>query len=382
MSAYTCHPGLGSEPGAGWAFLRAAARHHDVVLLTAPFDTDALSAALNEEGLRPVRILHIANPFAGLRGGAVLGHLDYIVWQYRAWSIARVQQHDVDVAHHVTYGMDWFPSAMHFLRRVPVVWGPVGGTAPAPWRLWRYLSVRGLAREVTREVTTRSNRIVTKALVSRCQCLVIATNREVAAYWRRSGARVVVETQAAVPPAEEPLMGSRRTDSTKRAVYVARLAAWKGAYLALHALAELPGDWSLDMYGGGPEESGIRARVDRLGISQRVRVLGNRPREEVQKALLDADVLLFPSMHDASGFAVAEAVRVGCPVVCLDVGGPPMLINGTLGIAVAPNRDAPRSLARAMRSVRRGEPSDRWSTERLADRVTEWYERAVRDFRD
>ncbi len=381
MSAYTCSPSRGSEPGAGWAFLRAAAQSHDVLLLTSPFESDVLSAALGEGGLRPVRLVLIDNPLRRLRGGMGIGHLDYLLWQYRAWKVARAHEHEVDVAHHVTYGMDWSPSALHFLRHVPVVWGPVGGTAPAPWRLWRYLSPRGIAREVTREVATRSNRVVTRALVRRSRPLVVATNREVAEFWRRARVPVVIEAQAAVPPLASAPPARLRNDGKKKAVFVARLAAWKGPYLALQALAALPGEWTLDMYGGGPEEAAIRRRAERLGISHRVRVLGNRPRDEVQQALVDADVLLFPSMHDASGFAVAEAVRVGCPVVCLDVGGPVMLIDGTHGIAVEPDGDAPRNLARAMRSVRREQPSDRWSTDRLAGRVTDWYEAVVRDFR-
>ena len=380
MSAYTCSPNRGSETGAGWAFLRAAARSHDVVLLTSPCEADALSAALREDGLRPVRVVWINGPLERFRGGLGLGHLDYLVWQYRAWKFARAHEHEVDVAHHVTYGMDWSPSALHFLRHVPVVWGPVGGTAPAPWRLWRYLSPRGIAREVTREVATRSNRVVTRALVRRSRPLVVATNREVAEFWRRAGVPVVVEAQAAVPPLALTPPARLRSDGKKKAVFVARLAAWKGPYLALQALAALPDEWTLDMYGGGPEEPAIRRRAERLGITRRVQVLGNRPRDEVQQALVDADVLLFPSMHDASGFAVAEAMRVGCPVVCLDVGGPAMLIEGTQGIAVEPDGDAPRNLARAMGTVRRGQPSDRWSTERLAGRVTEWYDAVVRDF--
>ena len=34
LSAYACRPTGGSEPGAGWAWAKAAARDHDVWLLT------------------------------------------------------------------------------------------------------------------------------------------------------------------------------------------------------------------------------------------------------------------------------------------------------------------------------------------------------------
>jgi glycosyltransferase involved in cell wall biosynthesis len=44
----------------------------------------------------------------------------------------------------------------------------------------------------------------------------------------------------------------------------------------------------------------------------------------------EADVLLFPSMHEDAGWVVAEATSCGLPVAALDRGGPP-----TLGAAVA-----------------------------------------------
>jgi glycosyltransferase involved in cell wall biosynthesis len=38
-----------------------------------------------------------------------------------------------------------------------------------------------------------------------------------------------------------------------------------------------------------------------------------------------ANVFLFPSLHDEAGWVVLEAFANGLPVICLDVGGPPVL---------------------------------------------------------
>jgi glycosyltransferase involved in cell wall biosynthesis len=54
-----------------------------------------------------------------------------------------------------------------------------------------------------------------------------------------------------------------------------------------------------------------------------------------------ADVLLFPSFHDSGGWVVAEALRVGCPVLCLDLGGPPNLVGATGGLAISHATDRP-----------------------------------------
>jgi glycosyltransferase involved in cell wall biosynthesis len=240
----------------------------------------------------------------------------------------------------------------------------------------RYVSARGLARELAREAATRPLRAGIARLV-RGRCLVVSVNEESGTYFERAGARVVVEPQVAMPPATRRADPGRRAGSLARAISAARLESWKGPYLALQAIAEAPPEWRLDVYGRGPEEAGIRRRANRLGISDRIRFLGVCSLEELRGALADADALLFPSLHDASPYTVAEAVRIGCPVVCLEVGGPPLLIGESGGVAVTPDRDAPRRLAAALTSVRRGPGSDRWNQDRLPALVDEWYELAA-----
>jgi glycosyltransferase involved in cell wall biosynthesis len=50
--------------------------------------------------------------------------------------------------------------------------------------------------------------------------------------------------------------------------------------------------------------------------------------------MTEADVLLFPCLHEEAGAVVVEARAAGLPVVCLDRGGPRLLI-GPDGIRVS-----------------------------------------------
>jgi glycosyltransferase involved in cell wall biosynthesis len=286
----------------------------------------------------------------------------------------------IDVAHHATFGTDWMPSAMLFLRGVPVVWGPVGGTSPFPWRLIRFMAPADLASELARETITRTLRLVTAALARRSSCLVVARNRDVEARFERLGLRTVVEPLVGLPETDKSdaiTSPPRAAPEGHQALFISRLTSWKGALLAVHVVAALPEDWRLDMFGEGPRMHRIEALARRLGVEDRVHLLGRRPRKEVFEALAGADVLLFPSMRDSAPYPVVEAIRAGCPVVCLDAAGPPSLIEGTPGVAVRPDRDAPRRLAEAMMSVRRHQPDDRWSLEHLVPRVDGWYLGAV-----
>lgn len=64
----------------------------------------------------------------------------------------------------------------------------------------------------------------------------------------------------------------------------------------------------------------------------------------------ESDTFLFPSLHDEAGWAVAEAIASGLPVVCLDHGGPRVVAGvAALAAAVAGNRQAVEaSLARRL----------------------------------
>jgi glycosyltransferase involved in cell wall biosynthesis len=81
----------------------------------------------------------------------------------------------------------------------------------------------------------------------------------------------------------------------------------------------------------------------------------------------EADLFLFPSLHDDSPVVVVEAIASGLPVVCLDRGGPPLL--GGAPVAADGCDETVRRLARAL--VVEADPSRRASRFRLEQRVRE-----------
>jgi glycosyltransferase involved in cell wall biosynthesis len=162
-------------------------------------------------------------------------------------------------------------------------------------------------------------------------------------------------------------------------VFGGRLMPWKGVRLGLEALARPEAaNWRLDVYGGGNDRARLEAAVGRLGLGERVRFLGSRPRVEVLAAMADADALLMPSLHDGGSFVIAEAMAVGCPVVCLDWGGPRTLLRDGGGVLVPVRGDVPGAMARALSTLGpRGRLDRRWSVDRLADVVDGWYRAAT-----
>jgi glycosyltransferase involved in cell wall biosynthesis len=94
----------------------------------------------------------------------------------------------------------------------------------------------------------------------------------------------------------------------------------KGQRLAIEALAELPGA-TLILVGDGPERGELERLAASLGVSRRVRFLGNRPHDELPGLLAAADAMVLPSEREGLANVWVEALACGTPLVIGDVGG-------------------------------------------------------------
>ncbi|GAA1732184.1 hypothetical protein GCM10009809_29590 [Isoptericola hypogeus] len=378
ISAYACGPGDGPEAAAGWAFATAAATQADVVVITRRRFADSIAAALDAdpELAQRITVLHMERHpalVAAKRGQAGI-YWYYVLWQRKVRRLAAQlhRERRFDLVHHVTFANDWLPCGLVGATDAPLVWGPVGGASASPLRLARWLGVRGTLTEVVRECATRPLRRLWGDAAARTASVVIAQNQDVAHRFR-SSRHVVVEANASISLDDVALPPDGATSvplgavTGRRAVYVGRLIPLKGVRIAVAALADPAlADWTLDIYGDGRERASLERQAHRLGLTDRVRFLGHRPRAEALAALARADALVFPSMHDQAGWVAAEASAFGCPVVCLPFGGPPSLADVNAHV-VPLEKDLPAAVARTVAGLplERGVRSRRWDAARL-----------------
>lgn len=380
VSGYACGPVSEPEARAGWEFARAATRDHDVWVITRHRFRESIDAALSADPALAER-LHVNYLDLSPRLMRLKRRSWDLYWYYAAWQRAlgrRARElhstYDFDVAHHVSFANDWMPCGLVALHDVPLIWGPIGGASTPPvLKLSRWLGVRGTLTEIVRGTFTALIRRFVGDRVARRASVVIAQNQQVAEHFSTRAGTVVVEPNATLddlPPR------AARVDA-RHAVFAGRLIALKGAAMAVDAIARTD-TWTLDLYGEGYEEQRLRARVRRLGIEDRVRFLGHQPRDRVLDAIARAEVFLFPSMRDQAGWVVAEASTIGCPVVCLPLGGPPALA-GSNGHVASLDGDIVADLVVKLEeaAAEGGRATDRWSVSRLPGLVSEWYAHAI-----
>ncbi|HEX5184215.1 MAG TPA: glycosyltransferase [Allosphingosinicella sp.] len=95
---------------------------------------------------------------------------------------------------------------------------------------------------------------------------------------------------------------------------VGTLGPRKGQSLAIRMLRELPAA-TLILVGWGPVWRDLAAEAARLGVADRLRLLGSRPQAELPGLYRAADVTLLPSRSEGLANSLVESLACGTPVV-------------------------------------------------------------------
>ena len=113
----------------------------------------------------------------------------------------------------------------------------------------------------------------------------------------------------------------------------------KGHGIVLDAVAALPGV-TLLIAGEGPEHAALAAQAARLGIAERVHLLGAVPHAELPRLLAAADVMALASASEGLANAWVEALACGTPIVIPDAGGAREVVTTSAAGRIV-TRDAP-----------------------------------------
>lgn len=382
ISAYSCRPNMGSEPGVGWNTACEVATHERVWVITREDNRPWIEAELASQPHANLQFLYCDVP-RWMQGWCQSGQLlHYYVWQLVAYLTVRQLYTDLHlaIAHHVTYVRYSTPSFLAFLP-IPLIWGAVGGGETAPGAFWRDFSLRARGYELARWFTHRAGELdpMTR-LTARRSALVRATTEDTARRLKAMGAtqpEVFPESALATHEIQSLAQYPAPPDAPIRFITMARLLHWKGIHLGIRAFAqaELPPSAEYWILGEGPELAQLQALATRLGVADRVTFCGRKPRPETLQRLSESHVLIHPSLHDSGGWVCIEAMAMGRPVVCLDLGGPATQVTPATGIAVPAHTpdQAVADLAIALAQLAQDPALRRRMGEAGQARVKEWY---------
>jgi glycosyltransferase involved in cell wall biosynthesis len=131
-----------------------------------------------------------------------------------------------------------------------------------------------------------------------------------------------------------------------RILHVGRLSKEKNHAVLFKSLQQLPG-MHLVLVGDGELRNALEQQVQAMGLAGRVQFLGEITPDEVRAVMNFCDLFMFPSVYEALGMALIEAMAAGMPIVASDIPAHREVLQNT-GILVAPN---PQELSHAAKGL-------------------------------
>ena len=137
-----------------------------------------------------------------------------------------------------------------------------------------------------------------------------------------------------------------RLPGTLRLAYVGRLAKEQKQILEVtralcRVVTEIPATTAV-IYGDGPEKAEVEMILAAEGADLDVHLGGVLPNGQVQKVLLECDVIVLLSDYEGLPIALMEAMACGCVPVCMRMrsGIPELVEDGVTGLLVDDRGDA------------------------------------------
>jgi glycosyltransferase involved in cell wall biosynthesis len=199
----------------------------------------------------------------------------------------------------------------------------------------------GMYRPIVRSFLLKKiyHHLLGDELLAGASAVVATSEQEVAELTARGMPRekIILRRNGIEFPREFPERGLFRksldiAENAKLILFLGRLSKKKSPDLLLNAFAKLASDASLQLAFVGPDEAGMRGRLEnnaaQLGLRSRVHF--REPLEGTAKwaAYRDADIFVLPSQNENFGNTAGEAVAAGTPVVITDQCGiAPLLAN-------------------------------------------------------
>ena len=248
----------------------------------------------------------------------------------------------------------------------PVIIGPVNGNIYYPPGFRDREPLSWSIRRRLHPIVQGINRVLFRGR-QRADVLLVAGGDRTAESLRMAGCRddrMRRSLDSGIPDRLRDLPRIEHRGANHRFVHNGRLMPHKGADLILKALTRTKTPASLDLIGRGQDEPRLRRLAEDLRLGDRVRFLPwFEDHSQVAEALRAYRGFVLPSLAEANGIVVQEAMMLGLPSICLDWGGPATADRRADRHPRRPDRRAKR---RRRPGRRHGPPRQRRRTGRTA----------------
>lgn len=334
VSAYSCEPNRGSEPGVGWDYVSEMSKNYRLLVLT----RDDKREILEEQKLENVDFQYIKLPFFKKnKKYGPLAFFHYYLWQ--VWLFFYVKRHinleKVLFIHHITFVNSWTPSFLVFFKK-KFVWGPIGEHPQIPINYFfnipfKYFLIdrfRVIVRKVFKSLDVFLNFTKRKATT------IICINKELSKSYPKKKTKVHPAISINASEFQRFISKTKKSDNTFNIFWAGNIVYWKGIDLVIDTFNIFSNDNNnvkLNIIGDGGELERIKKKASH---NSKIEFLGKLRQDELFPFINSQDLFFYPSF-EGGGMITLEAMAIGKPILCLNFGGPgEMTINNYNGFSI------------------------------------------------
>lgn len=350
INAYACSPGMGSEPGMAWNWVKNLAKFCELYIITEGEFRERIEAVvptLEQGGNMHFYYNPVSDEIRKMcwNQGDWKFYKYYRQWQWKTYHMAKdiCGKERIDVLHQLNMIGFREPGYLWKLSKengVPFVWGPIGGLKQFPtaylkgaglkmqlfMRLKNFLNIWQLKHEKRVDEALKTAKLLISSIPDSYRALKKYKGLE---------SMVIPETGCFL---SDDISTARFDNEEFHIMWVGKFDFRKQLPLALQAvaLAKNP-KLKLDVYGSGSvgQVEMAKRMGEELGISQQVIWYGNQKNDVVMEAMRKALLFFFTSVNEDTSTVVLEAVSNRLPVVCFDACGMSAVIDASVGRKIA-----------------------------------------------
>lgn len=359
LSAYTCCPNRGSEPGNGWSWIMGYQRNgYRIYCVTSGRYKKQIDDFMQANNYPEITFNYIEHRYSlAVLPIPVLGdYLHYYYWIFasRQFFKNNIKSIEADHIHHVTYSNIKFGTPVYDLA-LPTIVGPLGGSSPLHNSLKKYLiggSKIEKIKQIFSQCLVRLNPSIKNTING--ASLLLYSNKTTLQFLNKFCPGKVMEMfDAGLPDSYiQPYQNKVINDSIE-ILWVGSMIGWKGLNLAIETMKYLPPKYKLIVLGDGKYMNEIKRQITKLNLQESVILKGKLLYQQVLPFYKSSHLLLFPSLKDSCPMQVFEAMACGLPVVTLNHQGMMDQVKEGSGIKVPVdfNIDYPLELAKAIENI-------------------------------
>ena len=327
--AYSCDPYSGSEDAIGWNIPIESAKTNHVWVITKKEHQKSIEGYLKKQAIQNIEFFFVDIPAIYkkvFKGFTYSGRLN--VWHRYAFPLAQeiCAKNNIDVIHQITPVEFRSIGKYGKIKTAKFVCGPIAGAEQIPHGLRSYAS-GNMVKELVHSMTNLIRKVhlgITHGL--ECDYLLFA-NLETQKYLKK-----LYHCKNGLLPEIGTTLPTVDISCKKKGIVflvAGRLVYRKGHAFLLDALNRVPADldYEVRIVGDGPELEKIKIKTNLLHLNNHVHFIGKVPYKTMDKEYACADVLIMPSLREATGTVVLEAISRGIPVITINSFGGSLILN-------------------------------------------------------